>query len=141
MEVTFDIDTNIWPYETIKLILQPFIENVLKHAWSGDRIHIRVSVQKEGDDILYRIIDDGLGMKQERIQEILDPQDHSHTGRGIRNIDQRVKSHYGSEYGVSICKKVGIGTSVQIRIPARSRNSNPDKKAAGRREALNQGIQ
>lgn len=128
MEVTFDIDTNIWPYETIKLILQPFIENVLKHAWSGDRIHIRVSVQKEGDDILYRIIDDGLGMKQERIQEIFDPRDNSHTGCGIRNIDQRVKLHYGSEYGVSIFSKVGIGTSVQIRIPARARKANPDKR-------------
>lgn len=128
MEVTFDIDTNIWPYETIKLILQPFIENVLKHAWSGDRIHIRISVHKEGDDILYRIIDDGLGMKQERIQEIFDPRDNSHTGCGIRNIDQRVKLHYGSEYGVSIFSKVGIGTSVQIRIPARERNANPDKR-------------
>lgn len=128
MEVTFDIETNIWPYETIKLILQPFIENVLKHAWSGDRIHIRISVHKEGDDILYRIIDDGLGMKQERIQEIFDPRDNSHTGCGIRNIDQRVKLHYGSEYGVSIFSKVGIGTSVQIRIPARARNANPDKR-------------
>ncbi|WP_433941656.1 sensor histidine kinase [Paenibacillus lautus] len=128
MEVTFDIDTNIWPYETVKLILQPFIENVLKHAWSGDRIHIRVSVQKEGDDILYRIIDDGLGMKQERIHEIFDPRDNSHTGCGIRNIDQRVKLHYGSEYGVSIFSKVGIGTSVQIRIPARARKANPDKR-------------
>ncbi|PCL91457.1 cache domain-containing sensor histidine kinase [Paenibacillus lautus] len=128
MEVTFDIDTNIWPYETIKLILQPFIENVLKHAWSGDRIHIRISVHKEGDDILYRIIDDGLGMKQERIQEIFDPRDNSHTGCGIRNIEQRVKLHYGSEYGVSIFSKVGIGTSVQIRIPARARNANPDKR-------------
>ncbi|MGG4093912.1 cache domain-containing sensor histidine kinase [Paenibacillus lautus] len=131
MEVTFDIDTNIWPYETIKLILQPFIENVLKHAWSGDRIHIRVSVKKEGNDVLYRIIDDGLGMKQGRIDEIFDPRDNSHMGCGIRNIDQRVKLHYGSEYGVSIFSKVGIGTSVQIRIPARSRNSNPDKKASG----------
>ncbi|MGG4342625.1 cache domain-containing sensor histidine kinase [Paenibacillus lautus] len=131
MEVTFDIDTNIWPYETIKLILQPFIENVLKHAWSGDRIHIRVSVKKEGNDVLYRIIDDGLGMKQERIQEIFDPKDLSHMGCGIRNIDQRVKLHYGSEYGVSIFSKVGIGTSVQIRIPARSRNSPLDKKASG----------
>ncbi|EFU38098.1 integral membrane sensor signal transduction histidine kinase [Paenibacillus vortex V453] len=70
MEVNFDVDTSIWPYETIKLILQPFIENVLKHAWSGDRIHIRIVVKKEGDAILYRIIDDGLGMKQGRIEEI-----------------------------------------------------------------------
>ncbi|MCI1774425.1 MAG: sensor histidine kinase [Paenibacillus lautus] len=128
MEVAFDIDTNIWPYETIKLILQPFIENVLKHAWSGDRIHIRIVVQKEGETILYRIIDDGLGMKRGRIDEIFDPRDNSHTGCGIRNIDQRVKLHYGSEYGVSIFSKVGIGTSVQIRIPARVRNANPDKR-------------
>ncbi|OMF81706.1 sensor histidine kinase [Paenibacillus glucanolyticus] len=128
MEVNFDVDTSIWPYETIKLILQPFIENVLKHAWSGDRIHIRIVVKKEGDTILYRIIDDGLGMKQGRIEEIFDIRDNNHTGCGIRNIDQRVKLHYGSEYGVSIFSKVGIGTSVQIRIPARARNANPDKR-------------
>ncbi|MEF7439205.1 sensor histidine kinase [Paenibacillus lautus] len=128
LEITCDIDADVWPYETIKLILQPFIENVLKHAWSGDRIHIRIVVQKEGETILYRIIDDGLGMKRGRIDEIFDPRDNSHTGCGIRNIDQRVKLHYGSEYGVSIFSKVGIGTSVQIRIPARVRNANPDKR-------------
>ncbi|MDH6673107.1 two-component system sensor histidine kinase YesM [Paenibacillus sp. LBL] len=128
MEVNFDVDTSIWPHETIKLILQPFIENVLKHAWSGDRIHIRIVVKKEGDTILYRIIDDGLGMKQGRIEEIFDIRDNNHTGCGIRNIDQRVKLHYGSEYGVSIFSKVGIGTSVQIRIPARARNANSDKR-------------
>ncbi|MGM1049106.1 MAG: sensor histidine kinase [Bacillota bacterium] len=122
MEVSFDIDADIWSYETVKLILQPFIENVLKHAWSGDRIHIRISVMKEGDSVIYRIIDDGLGMKQERIDEIFDPRDDSHMGCGIRNIDQRVKLHYGNEYGVSIFSRVGIGTSVQIRIPARKRN-------------------
>lgn len=122
MEVSFDIDADIWSYETVKLILQPFIENVLKHAWSGDRIHIRISVMKEGDSVIYRIIDDGLGMKQERIDEIFDPRDDSHMGCGIRNIDQRVKLHYGNEYGVSIFSRVGIGTSVQIRIPVRKRN-------------------
>ncbi|GGF95232.1 sensor histidine kinase [Paenibacillus aceti] len=121
MEVIFDIDTNIWPYETVKMILQPFIENVLKHAWSGDRIHLRICVKKEGDMIVYRVIDDGLGMKPERIKEIFDLQDDSHMGCGIRNIDQRVKLHYGSEYGVSIYSRVGIGTSVQVCIPARRR--------------------
>lgn len=118
MEVSFDVDADIWSYETVKLILQPFIENVLKHAWSGDRIHIRIMVRKEDDSFIYRIIDDGLGMKQERIDEIFDPRDDSHMGCGIRNIDQRVKLHYGKDYGVSIFSRVGIGTSVQIRIPA-----------------------
>ncbi|MFD0586416.1 sensor histidine kinase [Paenibacillus sp. GCM10027627] len=121
LEVTFDISADIWPYETIKLILQPFIENCLKHAWSGDRIHIRIVAEKVGDDILYRIIDDGLGVRQERIQEIMDTSNESETGYGIRNIHQRVQLQYGSQYGVSIFSRVGVGTSVNIRIPARKR--------------------
>ncbi|MEK4041215.1 sensor histidine kinase [Paenibacillus sp. FSL F4-0122] len=118
LEVMFDFDTEIWPYETIKLILQPFIENVLKHAWCGDHIHLRIVGRKEGNDILFRIIDDGIGMRQERIDQIFDPKGHTNTGYGVRNVDQRIKLQYGSEYGVTIFSRVGIGTSVQILIPA-----------------------
>ncbi|MFD0717191.1 sensor histidine kinase [Paenibacillus sp. GCM10027626] len=121
LEVIFDIDVNVWPYETSKLILQPFIENVLKHAWSGDRIHIRIAARKRGDEIWFQIIDDGMGMRPERIKEILNPSSENETGYGIRNIDQRIKLQYGHLYGVSICSRPGIGTSVQIRIPAKER--------------------
>lgn len=121
LEVTFDVDAEIWKYETVKLIIQPFIENALKHAWSGDRIHIKIVAHKEGDTILYRIIDDGLGVRQERIEEIMIATNESETGFGIRNIHQRVQLQYGSEYGVSIYSRMGIGTSVNIRIPARKR--------------------
>lgn len=122
MEVMYDIDPDIWPYETIKLILQPFIENVLKHAWCGDRIHLRIVGRMEADRILFRIIDDGIGMKQERIDQIFDPKDHVNTGYGVRNVDQRIKLQYGSEYGVTIFSRIGIGTSVQILIPAKRRS-------------------
>lgn len=122
LEVTFDVDVAVWKYETIKLILQPFIENVLKHAWSGgDRIHIRIVAKLEGQEILYRVIDDGMGVRQERIQEIMNSSNESETGYGIRNIHQRVQLQYGEEYGVSIYSRRGIGTSVDIRIPARKR--------------------
>ncbi|WP_194231788.1 cache domain-containing sensor histidine kinase [Paenibacillus donghaensis] len=123
LEVTFDIDVNIWPYETIKLILQPFIENVLKHAWSGDRIHIRIAARLEKDMIVYSIIDDGMGMRPSRIQEILNPSSESETGYGIRNIDQRIKLQYGEQYGVAIVSRPGIGTTVQIKIPAKKRKT------------------
>jgi len=121
MEVDFDIDVSIWPYETIKLILQPFIENVLKHAWCGDRIYMRISAHKVGDHILYQIVDDGIGMTAQRIAEIFDISKDSETGHGIRNIDQRIKLQYGDKYGVTIASRMGIGTSVQIVIPAKIR--------------------
>lgn len=121
LEVMFDFDTEIWPYETIKLILQPFIENVLKHAWCGDHIHLRIVGRKKGDNILFRIIDDGIGIRQERIDQIFDSKGHTNTGYGVRNVDQRIKLQYGPEYGVTIFSRVGIGTSVQILIPAKKR--------------------
>lgn len=123
LEAFFDVDVNVWPYETIKIILQPFIENSLKHAWSGDRIHIRIVVRKEGEEIVYRVIDDGLGMPRKRVREILRPrsESESETGFGIRNIDQRIKLQYGPEYGVDIFSARGVGTTVRLRIPARKR--------------------
>ncbi|MEC0091181.1 sensor histidine kinase [Paenibacillus macquariensis] len=45
----------------------------------------------------------------------------SETGFGIRNIHQRVQLQYGEEYGVSIFSRKGVGTTVNIRIPARKR--------------------
>jgi len=118
ISVMFDIDPAVWPYRTVKLIVQPFIENVLEHAWCGDRIFIRIVAKKDGDDLLFRIIDDGVGMTAQRIHDIFDGRDHVNTGYGIRNVDQRIKLHYGAEYGVTIVSGLGIGTSVSIRIPA-----------------------
>ena len=119
MEVMFDIDPDILSYRTVKLVLQPFIENVLEHAWCGDRIHIRVVGKKERNEIVFRIIDDGVGTTAERIRQIFDIRDHVNAGYGIRNVDQRIKLHYGAQYGISIFSRLGVGTSVTIRIPAK----------------------
>ncbi|WP_422657746.1 sensor histidine kinase [Paenibacillus sp. EC2-1] len=120
--VTYDIDVDVWKYETIKLILQPFVENALKHAWSGaDHIHIRIVARIEKGEILYRVIDDGMGVSQASVNELLNTSEVSETGFGIRNIHQRVQLQYGEQYGVSIFSRVGIGTSVDIRLPAKKR--------------------
>ncbi|SMG29021.1 sensor histidine kinase [Paenibacillus aquistagni] len=128
MDVRFDVHPDIWPYETVKLVLQPFIENVLEHAWCGDRIHLRIVAAKDGDDILFRIIDDGIGMSQERIDQIFHPKEHVNAGYGIRNVDQRIKLQYGAAYGVKIASKLGIGTAVDIRIPAKRIHSDSMKE-------------
>ncbi|UHA76199.1 sensor histidine kinase [Paenibacillus sp. 481] len=125
LEVLFDVDSDVCSYDTVKLILQPFIENVLQHAWCGDRIHIRIVGKKVGDRLSFRIIDDGVGMKQERIRQIFDSRDHVNAGYGIRNVHQRIRLQYGAQYGVSIFSRPGIGTSVTITIPAVREKDSP----------------
>lgn len=118
LTVQYDIQPDVYKFQTIKIILQPFIENVLEHAWCGDRIHIRIVGYLENDTIIFKIIDDGVGMPPHLIEEILDVSGKSNVGYGIRNVNQRIKLHFGSEYGLSIYSRLGIGTSVVIQFPA-----------------------
>lgn len=119
MGVSFDIDPAILGYGTIKLIIQPFIENVLEHAWCADRIHIRIVGELEDErTVLFKVIDDGLGISRELLEQMNDPEESTSIGYGIRNVNQRIKLYYGAAYGVSIFSRLGIGTTVSIRIPA-----------------------
>lgn len=122
LDVLYEIDPEILRYEMVKLILQPFLENVLKHAWTGDRVHIRVTGRLANDGIEFRIIDDGVGMTREKLGRIAQSDGGTDAGYGIRNVRQRIELHYGKPYGLSIYSKPGIGTSVTIFIPRMLRN-------------------
>jgi two-component system sensor histidine kinase YesM len=121
MSVNFDIQPDILQYTTVKLILQPFVENALEHAWCGDQIHIRIMGFLLDGNIVFKIIDDGIGMHPNLIIQILNPVDSLNVGYGIRNVYQRIKLHYGKEYGVSIFSRPGIGTTVAITIPLQTK--------------------
>ncbi|MEF7440433.1 sensor histidine kinase [Paenibacillus lautus] len=117
MQVTYDFEPEVVRYETVKLILQPFIENVLEHAWTGDYIHIRITARLLEDALEFKIIDNGVGFPPGRVLDNTGGQDLTNAGYGIRNVDQRIKLHYGSEYGVTLFSRAGIGTTVRIVIP------------------------
>ena len=118
LEVMYDVDPAILKFTTVKLILQPFIENALEHAWYGERIHIRIVATLEGDCIDFRVIDDGAGFAPDTLQQLSDPMARMTLGYGIRNVDERIRLHYGEAYGVTIASGRGIGTTVRIVIPA-----------------------
>jgi two-component system sensor histidine kinase YesM len=114
--ILYDIHTDIYGCDTIKLILQPFLENILEHALFRDPIHIRLSVYQEGDQVIFKIIDDGVGIKPEIMRQ-LNNKSGVQLGYGIRNVDERIKLHFGKQYGVQIQSKIGIGTTIKISIP------------------------
>ncbi len=114
LEVSYDIDPEILRYETVKVILQPFVENALMHAWIEERIHIRIVGIREDDRAVFKVIDDGAGMSRHMIDGILLRQT---AGFGINNVNERIKLHYGNRYGVSIYSNHGIGTAIRIEFP------------------------
>ncbi|MCA0755658.1 histidine kinase [Paenibacillus sp. N4] len=115
--VYFDIEPEIKDYRVIKLILQPFVENIFKHAWFGEQIAIRIAGRQAGACIELKVIDNGIGMRPETVDKLLVGPVQSDS-YGLKNVDDRIKLRYGDEYGIQIGSVYGGGTTVLIRLPA-----------------------
>ncbi len=109
---------------TLKLIVQPILENAIYHGMTcaeGDGI-ISVTARREGDDLLIEVTDNGIGMRPEVAASLLDDDrpDVRTTGSGIgvRNVHQRIRLTFGPEYGLTILSEPDEGTTVRIRLPA-----------------------
>ncbi|WP_339850962.1 sensor histidine kinase [Paenibacillus sp. FSL W7-1088] len=117
LNIIYTIDQSILPYSTVKLALQPFVENAVIHAlWNQDRpLNIHIKGVIENNSIILSVIDDGMGMRRETLQSLFEEKEGR--GYGISNVDRRIKLKFGEYYGVKVYSKLGMGTTVQIRLP------------------------
>ncbi|MEC0091773.1 sensor histidine kinase [Paenibacillus macquariensis] len=116
LDVSYDIQFSVLEYDTVKLILQPFVENALEHAMSEEPLHIRIIAYQEEGTIVMKVIDNGVGMSEETVSKILGSKDQS-IGYGIRNVNERIKLQFGESFGITIESELGVGTTVRIVIP------------------------
>jgi len=105
-----------------KLILQPLIENAIKHgiepSKSGGLVKIRVF--DDADKIYIEVEDNGKGMDEMRLQQLEDYLNGANdelTNIGVNNVDKRIRLHYGEEYKIRILSRIGKGTRVTLTIP------------------------
>lgn len=115
-----EVDEEVKKYTIIKHLLQPIVENALEHGLrSNDETGIIwIRSRLDEGDIIFEIEDNGVGMSQEQIVHILsEPEGGSNGGYGIYNVQQRIETYYGKDYGVIFHSKLGEGTCVMLRIP------------------------
>lgn len=103
-------------YKTLKLILQPIVENCIKHGFANkDGVGtINISARLEGEDIIIDVADDGCGF--EVPNDFWTKKPDRPNGYGLYNVNERIRLEYGEGYGLSIRSKVGEGTVVTVRI-------------------------
>ena len=115
----FRVEPDCLDYYCNKITLQPILENAINHGLElmVDEGHITVEICQEGDAILFRVEDNGVGMSQEQVNAILTRAPGENAGIGIRNVDERLKIYFCSQYGLHITSEPDVGTCVEIRMP------------------------
>jgi two-component system LytT family sensor kinase len=95
------------------MILQPLLENAIRHGIGpkieGGTITLRAAHSK--GHLIIEVIDDGVGIPQERRHDILE------SGIGISNVHERLKVLYGQDSSMKIESQAGKGTEIRIEIP------------------------
>ena len=95
------------------------MENSVNHAMKPEgALHIKVSVYAEGEDVIIRVSDDGVGMTHEQAARLLEEAGPSEAGTGIalRNVSGRLHAVFGPGSGVEIDSEVGKGTVVTLQL-------------------------
>lgn len=116
---TFDVDPGCLNYYCNKITLQPIIENAIMHGLDllVDEGHITVRVRQDGEDIVFTVQDNGVGMSAEQAAAILREDAQDRTGIGIKNVNDRLRIYFGRQYGLRITSELDAGTSVELRMP------------------------
>lgn len=127
MSYDFTVNENVMEYGIIKHLLQPIIENYIVHGFDLRKGNNRVTITayKDSDDIYFDIIDNGRGIKKQELDilrkdfERFNKTDKSSIG--LRNVNERIKLIYGNEYGIDIQSKENTGTTVMLKISAKTK--------------------
>lgn len=105
----------------ISLILQPLVENAIYHGikYKGEKGLVKITGYGQGDKIILKVSDNGIGMDEETLKNIFDKSkaNEGKGGVGVYNVHSRIRLYYGEEYGLRFESTLGVGTTAIITIP------------------------
>lgn len=138
LQMKTDVPVELQSVLVPAFVVQPLVENAVKHAMpSTGCLHIDVRAHAQGDDLVLEIIDDGVGMSEEKRQNIMSTDSQTGLGIAVRNVNDRIRGYYGSESYMDVKSEEGHGTTVTLFLKggcSREMEAEAEKRAQEKAE-------
>jgi two-component system LytT family sensor kinase len=124
--VTLRIAPEVLAVTVPVLSLQPLVENAVRHglAQKADGGKITILAEDLDREAVISVEDDGVGEDPEKVRRAL-AGDASLDSIGLGNVDERLRSAFGEDYGLVVETAPGAGTKVTVRVPKFARGVRP----------------
>lgn len=117
--IDYELDKECEDLYVLKFLLQPIIENSIKHGFSEMEKDGIIKIQgRINEDLLeIRVIDNGTGFSGDPLDKTGQDDTHLSNGIGLFNISERIRLHFGEKFSMIIKSAEGSGTTVVLRLP------------------------
>ncbi len=131
LKVEYDISKECLGCLVPRMILQPIVENAIKHGIEPLQRTglLRIKGYRDGENLFLFVEDNGMGLSPVKLEEInasierrsaADSLDgYSESGIGLANVHDRIRINFGQTYGIRMTSELEGGTTVSIKIPVR----------------------
>jgi two-component system LytT family sensor kinase len=113
LQIFKDIEESTLEVFVPSMLLQPIVENSLKHGLAArlDGGYIKIAAQMQDGRVRILVEDNGVGIPEDQLPEVYAK------GIGISNVHERLRVLYGEDFSLHISSKEGAGTQIRIDLP------------------------
>lgn len=114
-----DVDPDVLQVQTLKLILQPLVENAIVHGVKplGEGGMITVQGYVNDQNLILEVRDNGVGMTPDRLANWRQRSRTSKSGVGLINVEERIHLFFGDKFGLTIESECDEGTKITVTLP------------------------
>ncbi len=116
IEFAEEIDESVRRVLVPAFIVQPLVENAIAHGMRPDApLTVSLTSSVCGDDtVCIAVRDDGVGIAADRVPHVLEAGSATGLGIALKNVDDRLRGHFGPGSGVEVTSVEGVGTTVTL---------------------------
>ena len=128
LELVVDVPANVQQLLVPSFIVQPLVENAVKHARPTEgKLTVTISGEVTDDNVLIRVVDDGVGMSEEAANGIMHPESSTGLGIAVKNVHDRISGYYGPASHMDVNSVLGEGTTITFVLDRRAVATNQQR--------------
>ncbi len=135
VQMQTDIDPELSEMMVPPFLIQPLVENTVRHAMPSEgKMTVVVGAHIKGDDVVISVKDDGIGMTEEERMNILHPESSTGMGIAVKNIHDRIQGYFNAGSHMEVESELGKGTCISLIL----KDAAKDALAAHEEAAANE---
>lgn len=137
LDILYSINADTLKLPTMKLILQPLVENAIVHGIEpkSQKCTLFLGSKRQGKNLILTIYDDGTGISEQQLKYLQHELNNVHRSSktnahiGMLNVQHRIRLQYGSDYGITVESTLGEGTRITIILPVTESDIPTDERS------------